>query len=310
MRDGEAAARDEDDEVLRGRDGAATAGIAPSRAASRTQAGHCRAPMRRWWSQVFRQTSAGRRPSRQRRRLTSALSNPSPASSFATKGARAAAATPPCSIVKPDAAEPMTLARSSSPPVTLMTLSARMATTTLSVASKPSSSWSGGHGERSVRSARRRVYRPGWPRPANDTAPGQPPPTLFMTRRTARPMAAFACQPGPSAPKPAFMPAALATGPQTTRSGATFSSVVWTPRRLKAGSAIARSLERLGVEVRVRTVDAAQYRSRRNVRDFDMLIHTGGVVVARQRAGVLLGDGGGGAGGRPQLPGGAGPDHR
>ena len=122
-----------------------------------------------------------------------------------------------------------------------MTLSARMTTTALSVASKPSSSWSGGHGERSVRSARHRVYRPGWPRPANDTAPGQPPPTLFMTRRTARPMAAFACQPGPSAPKPAFMPIAPATGPQTTRSGVTFSSVVWTPRRLKAGSAIART---------------------------------------------------------------------
>src|SRR5690606_21220958 len=39
----------------------------------------------------------------------------------------------------------------------------------------------------------------------------------------------------------AFMPIASATGPLTTRSGATFSSVVCTPRRLKSGSAMART---------------------------------------------------------------------
>ena len=60
-----------------------------------------------------------------------------------------------------------------------------------------------------------------------------------MTRRTARPIAALACQPGPSAPQPALMPSRRRRGPLTIRSGATFSSVVCTPRRLKAGSSIA-----------------------------------------------------------------------
>ena len=60
-----------------------------------------------------------------------------------------------------------------------------------------------------------------------------------MTRRTARPMAALARQPGPSAPKPALIPSRAATGPLTISSGATFSSVVCTPRMLKAGSSMA-----------------------------------------------------------------------
>ena len=60
-----------------------------------------------------------------------------------------------------------------------------------------------------------------------------------MTRRSARPIAALAGQPGPSAPHPALTPIRAATGPLTTSSGATFSSVVCTPRRLNAGSRMA-----------------------------------------------------------------------
>ena len=45
------------------------------------------------------------------------------------------------------------------------------------------------------------------------------------------------------------------------------------PENEKIALAFARNLERLGVEVRVRTVDTAQYQYRRNVYDFDMIIY-------------------------------------
>ena len=48
----------------------------------------------------------------------------------------------------------------------------------------------------------------------------------------------------------------------------------------KIALAFARSLERLGAAARVRTVDPAQYRNRRNAWDFDMLIHHWGVSLS------------------------------
>ena len=65
-----------------------------------------------------------------------------------------------------------------------------------------------------------------------------------MTSRTARPMAALARQPGPRAPTPALTPSRTASGPLTISSGATFSSVVCTPRMLKAGSSTASTAAR------------------------------------------------------------------
>lgn len=52
-----------------------------------------------------------------------------------------------------------------------------------------------------------------------------------------------------------------------------FEILLALPGNEKIALAFARGLERLGAEVRVRTVDAAQYRNRRNAWDFDMLIH-------------------------------------
>ena len=57
-------------------------------------------------------------------------------------------------------------------------------------------------------------------------------------------MAAFARHPGPSAPKLLLMSSALAIGPLTTRRGATFSSVVCTPRMLNSGSMSAETAAR------------------------------------------------------------------
>ena len=48
----------------------------------------------------------------------------------------------------------------------------------------------------------------------------------------------------------------------------------------KIALGLARNLERLGVEARVRTVDTAQYQNRRNVYDFDMLIYRWGMSLS------------------------------
>ena len=54
------------------------------------------------------------------------------------------------------------------------------------------------------------------------------------------------------------------------------------------------ALERLGIDVSVRTVDAAQYENRLRQWDFDIIIAIWAqVAVARQRAARLLGLGGG-----------------
>ena len=52
-----------------------------------------------------------------------------------------------------------------------------------------------------------------------------------------------------------------------------FEILLALPGNEKIALAFARNLERLGVAARVRTVDPAQYRNRRNAYDFDMLIH-------------------------------------
>jgi len=72
-------------------------------------------------------------------------------------GERITVALPLPSMPKSDAAEPMTLASSSSPPVTLITVSARITVIVLCSGRYPSSTWSGGHGVSSSRSARQRL---------------------------------------------------------------------------------------------------------------------------------------------------------
>ena len=69
-------------------------------------------------------------------------------------------------------------------------------------------------------------------------------------------------------------------------------------RTRRSRSRFARSLQRLGIEARVRTVDTAQFQYRSSTYDFDMIIYRWGMsALAGQRAGILLGDPGGGAGG-------------
>ena len=59
-----------------------------------------------------------------------------------------------------------------------------------------------------------------------------------------------------------------------------FEILLARPGNEKIALAFARNLERLGVAARVRTVDPAQYRSRRNAWDFDMLIHHWGASLS------------------------------
>ena len=59
-----------------------------------------------------------------------------------------------------------------------------------------------------------------------------------------------------------------------------FEILLARPGNEKIALAFARNLERLGVAARVRTVDPAQYRSRRNTWDFDMLIHHWGTSLS------------------------------
>ena len=59
-----------------------------------------------------------------------------------------------------------------------------------------------------------------------------------------------------------------------------FEILLARPGNEKIALAFARNLERLGVAARVRTVDPAQYRSRRNAWDFDMLIHHWGTSLS------------------------------
>ena len=59
-----------------------------------------------------------------------------------------------------------------------------------------------------------------------------------------------------------------------------FEILLARPGNEKIALAFARNLERLGAAARVRTVDPAQYRNRRNAWDFDMLIHHWGVSLS------------------------------
>ncbi len=59
-----------------------------------------------------------------------------------------------------------------------------------------------------------------------------------------------------------------------------FEILLVRPGNEKIALAFARNLERLGVEVRVRTVDTAQYQFRRNVYDFDMLVYRWGMSLS------------------------------
>ena len=59
-----------------------------------------------------------------------------------------------------------------------------------------------------------------------------------------------------------------------------FEILLVRPGNEKIALAFARNLERLGVEVRIRTVDTAQYQYRRNVYDFDMLIYRWGMSLS------------------------------
>src|SRR5437899_4758416 len=65
------------------------------------------------------------------------------------------------------------------------------------------------------------------------TPPGPTRPRLTQIRRSARPIVAFARQPGPSAPAAELMSSAVRAGPLTTKTGATASVVPDTPTRLK-----------------------------------------------------------------------------
>ena len=83
------------------------------------------------WIHERRHVSAERRPRVWSSRRTSARVHPSPASRRAVKGERITAALPLWRMPKSEAAEPITLANSSRPPVTLITVSARMTVTVL-----------------------------------------------------------------------------------------------------------------------------------------------------------------------------------
>ena len=74
----------------------------------------------------------------------------------------------------------------------------------------------------------------GVPRVERSVPPGFAPPTLRMTRRTARPMAALARFPWPSAPRRMFMPMWWRMGPFTTIAGAAPIVVAQTPWALNS----------------------------------------------------------------------------
>ena len=59
-----------------------------------------------------------------------------------------------------------------------------------------------------------------------------------------------------------------------------FEILLVRPGNEKIALSLARNLERLGVDARVRTVDTAQYQNRRNVYDFDMLIYRWGMSLS------------------------------
>src|SRR5882724_10824896 len=67
-------------------------------------------------------------------------------------------------------------------------------------------------------------------------APGRAPPILTQQRRRARPIVAFARQPGPKTPAPELMSSAPRIGPFTITSGATASVVPDTPSRQNRSS--------------------------------------------------------------------------
>ena len=60
----------------------------------------------------------------------------------------------------------------------------------------------------------------------------------------------------------------------------TFEILLVNPGNEKIALNLTRSLERLGVEAKVRTVDTAQYQYRRNVYDFDMIIYRWGMSLS------------------------------
>jgi hypothetical protein len=85
------------------------------------------------------------------------LLQPSAANAAAVAGATTAATLPPCSRLKAEAAEPITLASSASPPVTLIMLSARITVTVLASTGWPASTCSGGQGLCASFSAKHRL---------------------------------------------------------------------------------------------------------------------------------------------------------
>src|SRR5262245_808557 len=68
------------------------------------------------------------------------------------------------------------------------------------------------------------------------TTPGFAPPRFTHTSRTARPIVAFARQPGPKTPAPQLTSSAPRTGPLRTRSGLGEFVVADTPWRSNASS--------------------------------------------------------------------------
>ncbi len=96
---------------------------------------------------------------------------------LATYGASATATRPWFIIEKSETEERITLAISSRPPVTLITVSDLITVTVLAFAN-PSSVLSGSHGDCASFSAMHSVYLPACESPASATAPGHPPPIL------------------------------------------------------------------------------------------------------------------------------------
>ena len=99
--------------------------------------------------------------------------------------------------------------------------------TQLSPASNPRSTWSGAQGLSSSFSPKHSVNLPGKPCVALSISPGAAPPMLRRTRRTARPIEAFARFPGPRQLAPLLMPISLRIGPFTITPTPTGLVVVW-----------------------------------------------------------------------------------
>ena len=110
--------------------------------------------------------------------------------------------------------------------------------TALTSAPRPRRAVSVGKGP-PVRSAKQRVYLPGWPMDAMSPTSGSAPPMLRMTSCRARPMLALARLPGPRQLVPALTPSVRAIGPWTQRATQAVPVVVAIPSKLKSASSVA-----------------------------------------------------------------------